>query len=219
VLRVYLDQNKWIDLARAATGHRAGERFQDALEMSRAAVQCGAASFPLDMYRYWETGKRGDDRSRNAVADVMWELSQQHTMTVPFGVLDHEIDLALRRRYGRPDQPRQQQVFGVGLRHITSGRMEWPKLDLSANPCEEEIPAVLRAQLDHAVGEFVEDHILRAGPHIFRQVGFDHASSDHAQRFVDFENTVAAGIAQHGLTGDSIDQAVRGADFGDTGRP
>jgi dihydroorotase len=46
-------------------------------------------------------------------------------------------------------------------------------------------------------------------------IRFEHASSDHALRFVDFENTVAATIAQHHLTGDAIDLAVRGADFGD----
>jgi hypothetical protein len=46
-------------------------------------------------------------------------------------------------------------------------------------------------------------------------IRFEHASSDHALRFVDFEHTVAATIAQHHLTGDAIDLAVRGADFGD----
>jgi dihydroorotase len=46
-------------------------------------------------------------------------------------------------------------------------------------------------------------------------IRFEHASSDHALRFVDFENTVAATIAQRHLTGDAIDLAVRGADFGD----
>jgi hypothetical protein len=60
------------------------------------------------MYRYWETGKRGDDRSRNDVADVMRELSRQHTMAVPFGILDQELDLALQRRFGRPGHPRQR---------------------------------------------------------------------------------------------------------------
>lgn len=86
------------------------------------------------MYRYWETGKRGDDRSRNDVADVMEELSRQHTMTVPFGVLDQEIDLALQRRYGRPEHPRRQQVFGVGMRHIAQGRIHWPEPYLTAVP-------------------------------------------------------------------------------------
>jgi hypothetical protein len=216
MLRVYLDENKWVDLARAATRHRLGERFRDALAMCRAGVASGAVSFPLDMYRYWETGKRGNERSRNEVVDVMRELSQQHTMAVPSGVLDQEIDLALQRRYGRPEQPRRQQVFGVGMRHISLGRMEWPELNLSTLPDGgASLPAGLRVQLQDAVAEFIEEELQRAGPDTFRQVGFEHASSDHAQRFVDFENAVAATIAQHNLTGDAIDQAVRGTDFGD----
>lgn len=60
MLRVYLDQNKWVDLARAATGHCLGGRFAGALAMARAGVASGTVSFPLDMCRYWETGKRGD---------------------------------------------------------------------------------------------------------------------------------------------------------------
>lgn len=214
MLRVYLDQNKWVDLARAATGHPLGERFRDALDVCRAAARSGAASFPLDMYRYWETGKRSDDRSRNDVVDVMSELSRQHTMALPFGVLDQEIDVALRHRYGRPAEPRRQQVFGVGMVHIAGDRIDWPQPDLSTLP-EGEAAAGLRAQLGNEIRAFVEDAILRAGPHTFRQVGFDHRASDHAERFVEFERQVAALIAEHGLTGDEVDLAVRGADFGD----
>lgn len=215
MLRIYLDQNKWVDLARAATGHRLGERFGDALAMCRAGVASGTVSFPLDMYRYWETGKRGNDRSRNDVADVMRELSQQHTMALPFGMLDRELDLALQRRFGRPEEPRRQQVFGVGMRHITEGRMSWPELDLSALPDGATVPPGVRTRLVGAVAELIEEELLRAGPATFRAVGFDHSASDHGQRFVDFENAVAATIAKHGLTGDAIDQAVRGTDLGD----
>jgi len=216
VLRIYLDQNKWIDLARAATDHPRGKRFTDALAVCRAGVASGAVSFPLDIYRYWETGKRGNDRSRNDVSDVMRELSRYHTMAVPFGVLDQELDLALQRRFGRPEHPRRQQIFGVGMRHISEGRMNWPELNLSALPdAGTSVPAGLRAQLEGALAESIEKELLRAGPDTFGAVGFSHADSDHGQRFIGSENLLAATIAQHGLTGDAIDQAVRATDFGD----
>lgn len=220
MLRIYLDQNKWVDLARAATGHHHGQRFTDALAMCRASVATGTLSFPLDMYRYWETSKRGNDRSRNDVVDVMRELSRQHTMAVPFGVLDQELDLALQRRFGRPEHPRMQQVFGVGIRHISEGRLDWPELDLGSLPDGgASVPPGLRAQFENAMTEVLEEELLRAGPDSFSAVGFSHAASDHGQRFVAFENGVAATIAQHGLTGDAIDQAVRGTDFGDIRPP
>ncbi|MGI8699918.1 MAG: hypothetical protein ACR2JU_01685 [Nocardioidaceae bacterium] len=56
---------------------------------------------------------------------------------------------------------------------------------------------------------------MRAGPDTLRSVGFDHANSTHGEQFVNFENKLAATIRQHRLTGNAIDIAVRGADFGD----
>lgn len=70
VLRVYLDQNKWVDLARAGTGHRLGARFADALAMAGAGVAAGTVSFPLDMYRYWETSKRATTPQRSRRCDA-----------------------------------------------------------------------------------------------------------------------------------------------------
>lgn len=105
MLRVYLDQSKWVDLGRAATAHQRGRQFEDALAMAQAGVAAGTVSFPLDTYRYCETGKRGDNLSRNDVVDVMRELSRQHTMALLFGVLNQEPDLALRRRFGAPGPP------------------------------------------------------------------------------------------------------------------
>lgn len=215
VLRIYLDQNKWVDLARAATGHRKGAGFIDALVMCRAAVAAGAASFPLDMYRYWETSKRGDDRSRNDVADTMLELSHQHTMAVPFGILDQEIDLALQRRFGRPTNPRREQVFGVGMHHIGAGRLSWPNIDLNCLPDGASVLNGLHAQIQTAVNEVIEEGLLRAGPDTLRTNGLDPASVDHGTRFMKWENLVADKIRQQGYNGNHIDMAMRASDLGD----
>ena len=216
VLRIYLDQNKWVDLARAATGHQRGGQFADALTLARAGVAAGTVSFPLDMYRYWETSKRRDDRSRDDVVDTMLELSKQHTMALPFPLLDREIDLALQRRFGRPEHPRQVKEFGIGMRQIGEGRLDWPELALSALPDGgASLPPGLSSQLSELVDQSVEEALLRAGPETYRARGFAHSDSDHAQRFVEFENKVAATIATNGLTRDAIDVAVRATDFGD----
>lgn len=216
VLRVYLDQNKWIDLARAATGRPEGARFVEALAAARVAVAAGTAVFPLDLYRYWETSKRRHDRSRNDVVDVMRELSQQQTMALPLGILDMELDAALRRRFGRPERVRRQTIFGAGLQHITGDRMNWPKPDYSAlADGGASVPDDRRAQLEVALIEVIEEHLHRAGPDTFRAAGFDLAAADHGKRFVEFEKKVAASIAEHRLTGGAVDQAVRGADLGD----
>ena len=217
MLRIYLDQAKWIDLARATNEHRLGERFDEALAVCRAGVAADAVSFPLDMYRYWETAKRNDDGSRTRLAQVMSELSRMHTMALPGVMLDQEIDLALQRRFGRPERPRLQQVFGVGMRHIAASKIAWPEPDLSpfsAGP--QPVPLGLRAQLTDLLNEEIERQLLRAGPADFlASGGVALSDSDHAQRFVSFENGLATTIAQRGWTGKAIDLAVLGSDFAD----
>lgn len=47
MLTVYLDQNKWIDLARAESGHPQGARFIETLAVLKAAADEGRARFPL----------------------------------------------------------------------------------------------------------------------------------------------------------------------------
>lgn len=59
MLRVYLDQNKWIDLARAAHGRPGGESHRDALDLLRYATEQYLVSLPLSMAHYFETWKRG----------------------------------------------------------------------------------------------------------------------------------------------------------------
>lgn len=184
--------------------------------MCRAAVAAGDVSFPLDMYRYWETAKRGDNRSRNDVADVMLELSLQHTMALPFGVLGQELDHALQRRFGQPEHPRQQQVFGIGMSHISDGRINWPELDLSLLPDGgATLPDGVRSLMQDAVNGVVERQLLRIGPDNLRSTGFDPSTSDHGTRFVEWENSVADKIREQGLKGNRVDMAVRASDLVD----
>ena len=220
VLRVYLDQNKWVDLARAAKGHPLGARFVDALVSARAAVAAGQASFPLDLYRYIETGKRGDDRSRIALADVMFELSDQHTMAGQHAILPTEIDWALKRRFGRPQHPRQHEVFGAGLPHMTAGQVTWPSFDHGRLPDEivfesrEEL-----TELERIYNALFERELLRMGPNKIRDAGFDPTGSEFGQRFVDIENSIGDAIREQRLSGGLIEVAVRASDLGSIRTP
>lgn len=212
---MYLDQNKWIDLARAATGHRDGARFVDALGSARAAAASGTASFPLDIYRYLETGKRRDDRSRIEVADLMLELSKQHTMARPHALLPAEVDQALNRRFGRTEQPRQVHVFGAGLRHITADVVTWPSFDPNRLPDSiTEITPGAIVQIKQIYNGLGERELLRTGPETVRKAGFDPSDVLLAQQFVDYENSIAAAIRGQRLSGGLLELAVRASDLG-----
>jgi hypothetical protein len=113
-VHVYLDQNKWVDLARAMTGHAGGARFRDILEIARHGSKAGFARFPLSPLHYLETLSTGSSRRRHDVGTVMNELSHGVTMASSDQLLPGEIDRALRMRWGIPKNLRERPVFGDG---------------------------------------------------------------------------------------------------------
>jgi hypothetical protein len=115
--RVYLDQNKWIDLMRAKHGQKGSERFDEALLIARVGVDRGLVSFPLSDIHYMEVAQRNEWRSRHRLAATMGELSKFHAIAPQAHVVPAEIDAALHARFGRPLRPRPLEVFGVGVRH------------------------------------------------------------------------------------------------------
>lgn len=137
-------------------------------------------------------------------------------MALPFGVLDQELDLALQRGFGRPGQPRQQQVFGIGMRHITEGRMDWP-----GSTCP------LCPKAAHLSQEAFEHNWPTRSPRSSRKSSSAPARTRSARSGSTTRTPTTANgwsasrtssrqtIVQHGLTGELIDHAVRGTDFGD----
>lgn len=165
MLRVYLDQNKWIDLARAATGHKQGERFVEALTAVRAASTSGVASFPLDIYRHLETGKRADARSGIDLADLIHEISKQHALARPHTLLPAEIDQALQRRFGLPNTPRAAEVFRVGIRHITDGGVTLPDFESDRlRGSGAGLSTMELTQVERIFKELAERELLRGRP-------------------------------------------------------
>jgi hypothetical protein len=54
---VYLDLNKWIDLARAELGQEKGKRHRVALDEAERLVGEGRATFPLSFAHFMEAAK------------------------------------------------------------------------------------------------------------------------------------------------------------------
>ncbi len=192
--RVYLDQNKWIDLSRAAHGRKDGDRFHEALDVARYGVEHGLASFPLSSIHYMETLKRRDASSRHRLAVVMAELSKMHAMAPPDMVVPAELDAALIRRYCKPLEPRPLRVFGVGHRHafgLPEGRYRLPE------------DAVIAPEQRQAVEEWANSVLelgALAGPPEgvpvpgMKENDYYRAFGD---RYVRGEKRLADGIAEH----------------------
>lgn len=73
---LFIDQNKWIDLARAASGKPEGAAYVDIYRALSSAVASERVILPLTVAHIIETAKRNDPESRLAVARVQAQLSK-----------------------------------------------------------------------------------------------------------------------------------------------
>lgn len=120
MLRVYLDQNKWIALSRAKHGYeQEAAAYRDILDVTEAAVQFGLASFPLSSLHYVELIRHADPGARWRLATFMAGVSRFHTIAPANVLLEKEIDEALRKRFGVPTHVREHPVFGLGFGHAS----------------------------------------------------------------------------------------------------
>jgi hypothetical protein len=180
-LRVYLDQNKWIDLAKAATGNPDGARFVDVLKIARHGAQAGLATFLLSSVHYMETLRTRSGRQRHDVGRLMGELSRLVTMVSSPDVLPGEIDRAVRSRWGRPTEIREVPIFGHGVWHAFQQAPERFHLSDQVNVDDET-----RMRIEAEYTRLLEQAMLTGPAHDFPYGGVDPKGSDalrkrHAQ--------------------------------------
>lgn len=96
---VYLDQNKWIDVARAFHGKAVDTDLKAAFADIRRFSQREAAVFPLSWVHYLETAKNKNHERRKRLGTAMWELSRGHTMASYRAIVRFELESALAKRF------------------------------------------------------------------------------------------------------------------------
>ncbi|SDJ02309.1 hypothetical protein SAMN05444157_1330 [Frankineae bacterium MT45] len=121
--RIYLDQNKWVDLARARTGHPEGAKFVEAYEVLKAAGAAGTASCPLSGAHYFETHKQGDPQKRMDLAKTMLEISGLDAIAPPHVIVPYEIEVALIETFGLDRPTPAIEIFGQGANHVHGTEM------------------------------------------------------------------------------------------------
>lgn len=139
---LYLDQNKWIDLARAHYGKPEGVQFQPCLEAIRAAIKSGKLLVPFSVWNAIESMIPRDAGRRQRLAEFMVELSGNKTMSPEHVVVPAEIVNATRQLFGMSatKSPRQTLIH-VGIVHAIG--------------MEQEIQNVFPPGLDAAFAAFM----------------------------------------------------------------
>lgn len=116
-LIVYLDQNKWIDLAKARVGRADGQKYQAVLEKITEVVRQGKAVFPLSWVHFVETRKKRDLKKRRELAEVMAEISQGTAIIPKSIIMNWELEYAIAMAFGETPTP-IPSVFGNGMSMI-----------------------------------------------------------------------------------------------------
>jgi hypothetical protein len=98
---LYLDQNKWIDLARAHYGKPGGDPFKDALLATRTAVESGKLIVPFSIVNAVEAMIPRDAGRRERLARFMIALSGNRTTLPEEAACRREIREAVGRLFGR----------------------------------------------------------------------------------------------------------------------
>jgi hypothetical protein len=116
-LIVYLDQNKWIDLAKARVGHSDGQKYQVVLEKISDVVGRNKAIFPLSWLHFVETRKKRDLNKRRELAEVMADIAQGIAIIPKSQALNWELQRAVAMSFGETPIP-MPSVFGYGMSMI-----------------------------------------------------------------------------------------------------
>lgn len=99
---VFLDQNKWIELAKVEAGKVTSGPTAALYLQLITAVNAGRVLFPLTASHILETSKRNDPASRGWVAETQAKLSLGHVYRSRAGRLRVEIRAAILRLFGAP---------------------------------------------------------------------------------------------------------------------
>jgi len=113
---VYLDQNKWIELAKMAHGKDKSIRAKRVLRNFEAASDGGHVDIPLSSFHYIETSRISNVNRKIRLGAVMWHFSKGTTIIGYAAVVRHELEVALAKHFPQVT-PGRIAILGRGHSH------------------------------------------------------------------------------------------------------
>ncbi len=110
---IYLDFNKWIELATFENKKDTSDRACRLLNEYRAAKDNGCI-FPLSLTHYLEFSRISNLGRRKRLGSVMWKYSQGKTLLSYRYIVEREIEIALQN-YFPEIIPRRKEIIGQGV--------------------------------------------------------------------------------------------------------
>ncbi|CAI8768540.1 hypothetical protein [Pseudomonas serboccidentalis] len=143
---VYLDQNKWVELARVHAGKIKSGPLVTLYGQLIDAVESGKVLFPLSTSHILETSKRNDPISRGHMAETQAALSRGLCYRSRAGRLEIEIRCALHRLFGgRPPELPEHWAIARGFLQAFE-----PLDSLISAPAESRLTEIINSSMDPA---------------------------------------------------------------------
>lgn len=112
---IYLDQNKWIELAKTFYGKDKSPRAGNIKKEFTAAINSGAI-LPLSAIHYMELANISNDGRRARLGEVMWTFSKGYTIASYRELIRQEIEVGLGTIFPSI-APRKIKLIGRGSEH------------------------------------------------------------------------------------------------------
>jgi hypothetical protein len=113
---VYLDQNKWIELARMFHGKDTSARARQVLKDYESATVEGRATLPLSSVHYIEMSRVSNVDRKVCLGTAMWHFSRGKTIIGYPAIVRHEFETALAKHVPRV-KPGELKIVGKGHAH------------------------------------------------------------------------------------------------------
>jgi hypothetical protein len=119
-----LDQNKWIDLARAHYDQAGGAAFKESLGSVRRGVAARKLIVPVTGANLCEVAEPADEARRERLARFMVDLSGNQALVIPPIVLHEELRSAVLRHFihRSPESPIRPALLQRGMFTAVTGK-------------------------------------------------------------------------------------------------
>jgi hypothetical protein len=177
---IYLDQNKWIDLARSYHGKDNDPDLKATLSYLLQETKQGSIVLPLSATHYMEIARIRDPQRRSRLGTVMWELSGGTTIGSYRAMLIHELECALARRFAHV-HPTTFTLLARGLAHATGVPIDRYRIP---EPARSQLPTDEAEAFEKATQEEIErSTVTGQGPGGIQMPQFGISQQNH-----DFKN-------------------------------
>ena len=157
---VYLDQNKWIELAQIFHGKSSSQKDSGLLKEIEASIECGF-KYPLSAIHYMEFARISDVERRKRLGEVMSKYSRGLTLASIRAIAIKEIEVSLKQFFQKI-KLRSFNLIGNGIEHAFGQSFDKPFPD--------------------RLNRFIDEAILN-GIDNFNIEPISHFSTEHREKF------------------------------------